>query len=545
MISAKAGIERMVAVATTSAPNPAIQNLIQRPGTVAEIVNGDPSAFLNEVREQTPPELRRVMLPTLAPPSEADINVAATTVAAITEGAKGSIESLLRVLLVLRGIDNPAGELFEVVLPLLEISADNVPRILKLVQGIQFQMDIPAEAPQHEQDWAEAFRKALARRDYHGIVEFLDKLDRGRGIPTHPLAEYFAVLSAKTAPSELASHLDSRADKDFLVIHACLRALPFQLLIEVAFRSRDFLVKLHSIHLASKSSSGLGFSYESVSAIIRTLSGNKEGWLQMCRYFGEFPSRYPLFWPALGQALQTACRDEIVEVIQNFSPNDVLTNDKQVREILDGLMASGCSNVALSTFLDESVKAWKAKLRRKRKRMEPITELGQANFHCATVEAFQKMGTTRLRKRINRLLAYLDESDNRWFGSTSDFISHRALFATYLMPYLEAYCQVKLPGDISFESNTKEIIRQHYDFACFGIWPEGPKFSAWVEVFPEIRTRHQGSPLQAEAGNRGRQVFSRTLQARHRLCRNGGPLLGASRQAKTERGFYPKNSKTA
>jgi hypothetical protein len=482
MISAKAGIERIVAIAATSFPDPAIQNLIQRPGTVAEILNGDPSAFLDEVRGQIPTEMRRVMLPTLAPPSEADINVASTTVAAVTEGAKGSIESLLRALLVLRDIDNPAGELFEALLPSFELSAENVPRILKLVQGIQIRMDFSQGVPRHEQDWAAEYCKALAHRDYHGIVDFLDKLDRGRGIPMHPLAEYFPALLAISVPSELASHLDGKADKDFLVIHACLRALPFQLLIEVASRSRDFLVKLHVLELVSKGRGrpASGFVAEPLSNVIQTISGDNEGWRQMCVHFGEFPSRHPLLWFALGLSLQRVATEEIAVLVRNFAPEKMLQHDNEAHEILNGLLSTGCNNASLAVFLQESVGVWKQRMRSSLKHVEPTTTVARATFQCAVTEFFQGKGKEWLRRRIRRLVGNLCESESRWFASSSDFIAHRAIFATYLSPYLEAYQCVKTSGDAAFEAEVREALQQHYDFACFGIWQEGPAFASWA-----------------------------------------------------------------
>lgn len=482
MISARAEIERMVAVATASSPNPAIQNLIQRPGTVDEIIKGDPSAFLNEVRSQISPELRSVMLPTLAPPSEADINVAATTVAAVTEGARGSIEGLLRALLVLRGIDNPAGELFESLLPSLEISAENVPRVLKLAQGIQIQMKMPPEAPQHERDWAEAFHKALASRDYHGIVDFLDKLDRGRGILMHPLAEYFMALSAKTAPSELASHLDGRTGMDVLVIHACLQTLPFHLLVEVASRSHDFLVKLHALELVSRGRGrpASGFVAESLSNLIQTIPGDDEGWRQMCAHFGRFPSRYPLLWFPLGRALQGVAADEIALLVRSFSPGDMLQNDDEAREILNGLLSTGCSNTSLAIFLEESFRVWRQRLHSRLKKLEPATTIARATFQCAVTEFFQRKGVPWLRRRIQRLLANLRESENRWFASSTEFVAHRVLFATYLSPSLEAYQRVKAAGDAAFETEAGEVLQQQYDFGCFGIWQEGPAYYAWA-----------------------------------------------------------------
>jgi len=472
----------MVAVARTTSPNPAIQNLIQRPGTVAEIVTGDPSAFLNEVRGQITPELRRVMLPALALPSQADIDTAATSVSAVINGARGSIASLLRALLVLHGIDNPAGELFEVLLPHLEISAENVPQILKVVQGIQIRMDIPQKAPQHERDWAEGFRKALVSRDYRGIVEFLDKLDRGRGIPTQPMVEYCAALSAKAAPSEFATHLDARANKEFLVVHACLRALPFPQLVEVASRSHAFLIKLHALELISRGRGrpASGFVADHFSNLIRTLSCDDDGWRQMCTHFGQFPSRHPLLWFALGQSLHGVTSEEIALLVRNFSPGDMLEHDNEAREILNGLHSTGCRNTSLDVFLRESFRVWKQRLRSRLRSSESITTVARATFQSAVVEFFKEKGEAWLRRHIQRLLSNLRESESRWFASSTEFVAHRVLFAMYLSPYLEAYQGVKAAGDLAFESGAREVLQDQYDFACFGIWQAGAAYASWA-----------------------------------------------------------------
>lgn|GEM_PF-6901335 len=399
-------------------------------------------------------------------------------IAAIIQGLHSvSPEKALRSLLVLWFVDHNNFLLDHI------LATDNIGRELQIAtvkwaSSLSCKLNARPGIPVYEQEAIMDFQHAIASCDYKGIDQFLTMLLRGSRRVECPVPQCLFRIWAHYDLHSLVVFLEKKVSTDFITLHIAVTALSLPSCMKIGLQTDNCLLCLHVLNLHFKTSAIS--SCPDTAKIISKLTKCSQTWTSFCAYFGEFPSRYPALWIEVGRGLKDADSVAMKTLIWHFAFGRFTPEHQEFFDIFNGLTDVTNSDEDFEWLFIFTETRWRCYFRNRRRMLDEMAaHLELSSYYDVMIASINnRRDMAWVKKHIKVLLNYLDVSMNRWFVSRVEFQTHMILFASQLLPYLEAYRNFKCVNnfDITFEEESISILEYNYNFRCHGVWSENTKF---------------------------------------------------------------------
>lgn len=413
---------------------------------------------------------------------------------AIEVGLAGNRDEVARAALVLVVMENWCPDLIKYFFDRVPFESKNVQWVINILPQVSVNINSELDIPVYEQDALFSFRAAVDSQDFQGISKFLNMVVRGVGLPRIPIVGVLICLATKAKPSDLSSILEAKVSNDFLAVHMILTELPVTTLLQVALQSSSKIIKLDALAVLAEQRSYYkeSFNPDYIAQIIRSLLKTDDGgWEEFCRYFGEYPARTPNIWWATGVALHGASSIHIKKLLKFFNPGRYHPAFQELVDVLQGLLTEPHPQTTASHFLQQTETKRKEYFRLRRRSLEDgATELEFTSFYRAVLNSLlATKPLSHVKKQINALLVFLQKATFKWFKSENEMRTYVVLFASYLLPYFEAYQHLsEASRDPVFEKNALKVLDYYYGYFYLGMWNESEKYIKEIRkmLTPEV-----------------------------------------------------------
>ena len=280
-----------------------------------------------------------------SPPSASDLELLISTLFWVKRKMSSDLKSFIVSSVILSCLSDKSLEFNEIISNLFINGNKNLlDYMLNITENFKFAIGIPDNAPLYEKDAIKKYLEAEQKNSYFRMVDFLNMVERGRGVSCSFIIEYATLYIIKNDFQSFQIILDKKTG--LLEINMLLGLLPFSQLVQLAKMTKSKLVyfELTRLIFSNDRSSTLSNKGKSdlAESICNFLKNNEGCRSEFLRFFLKYPSRYSSLMEVIGQVVTKYEKDLLSAIVKIF-PMNLSYKDQfnlLLNNMLDGLNLS-------------------------------------------------------------------------------------------------------------------------------------------------------------------------------------------------------------
>ena len=352
-----------------------------------------------------------------SPPVASDLKLLISTLTWVKRRTSSDLKSFIVSSVILSCLSDKSLEFNEIISNLFINGNKNLlDYMLNITEKFKFAINTP------EKDAVKKYLEAEQKNSYFRMVDFLNMVERGRGVSCPFIIKYAILYVIKNDFQSFQTILDKKIG--LLEINVLLRLLPFLQLVQLAKMTTSKLVYFELTRLMFSNDRSTTLSNKEKSdlaeSICNFLKNNEECKSEFLKFFFKYPSRYSSLMKVIGQVVTKYGKDLLSDIVKIFPMNlsykdqfNLLLND-----MLDGLNLSDHHDF-LRIIFEEWLFFYNSKS------LNPYgPSLEVTSMADGVCRYFAHMNSDEYFKFLCEKIDYLNTIEETWHSIKRDFLIH-------------------------------------------------------------------------------------------------------------------------
>ncbi len=340
---------------------------------------------------------------------------------------------------------------------------------LVVLRKFCFNIGVPTDLPSfnHEVKMVERYKIGNDYLDFRHIYEFVDSVEMGGRYLCNPFIELCSFIIANNYVDEYIKIINEK--NDAFEIKLLIEKLSDSKKTEIGLGSGNYLVKFEVIRelvYFEKNEIDASLLLE-ISKIIIDFTDDFNVWVELIKYYLEYPSRSPLFFKSLGMALPLIGEEFILVLIKEIKI-DIYSNEDSIKPINNCFKYDNLNIDAVKNNLRQIYERWESYIKNYSDNLSRIIITDVIDiviFYIVDI-----MREDEYAAKYKKCAQLLNEIDNIWFDSKMNQISflNKELSLLFALGFrlnheIRSELLMDLKNNILLEEDTLKLIEYNWN----------------------------------------------------------------------------------